>query len=58
MMVNIPDDALPVRSLLNSPDNADIAASICELALALIVGLISGNASAILVEDSSSQCKN
>lgn len=38
----IPADALPVRSLLNSRDKATIAASICERAVDLTVGPISG----------------
>lgn len=51
---NVPGDALPVRSLINSPDNAPIAASICEEAFALMVGPISGETSIVLAESSSS----
>lgn len=49
-----PADALPVRSLLNSPDNALMAASICEVALDLIVGPMSGKTSTVLAAESSS----
>lgn len=43
-----------MRSLLNSPDNAAIAASICEVAFALMVGPISGKTSIVLPDDDSS----
>lgn len=49
-----PGDALPVRSLLSSPNNAVIAASIWVVALALMVGPISGKTSTVLSESSSS----
>lgn len=52
---NVPGDALPVLSLVNSPDNATIAASICEAAFALIVGPISGETSIVLAASSSSK---
>lgn len=50
---NGPDDARPVRNLLSSPDNAEIAASICEVALASIVSPMSGNSSTVFPIDSS-----
>jgi hypothetical protein len=40
--------------LLNSPDNAAIAASICEAAFALMVGPISGKTSIVLPDGDSS----
>lgn len=52
---NAPGDALPVLSLVNSPDNAPSAASICEAAFALIVGPISGETSIVLAASSSSK---
>lgn len=52
---NAPEDARPVRSLLNSPDNAEIAASICEVAFALIVGPKSGKTSIVFPAESSSE---
>jgi len=50
---NIPGDALPVRSLLSSADNAAIAASICETAFALMVGPTFGGTSIVLTPPSS-----
>jgi hypothetical protein len=55
---NVPGAALPVLNLFNSPDNAAIAASICEVALALIVGPISGETSIVLTPSSSSKWSN
>ena len=42
---NIPGDALPVRNLFSSVDNAAMAASICETAFALIEGPTLGETS-------------
>jgi len=53
--VSIPADALPVRSLLSSTDNAVIAASICEEALALILGPTFGGTSTVPTPPSSSK---
>lgn len=47
MISNIPADALPVRNLLSSRDKATIAASICAIAAAFTVGLISGTTSTV-----------
>jgi hypothetical protein len=53
--INIPGDALPVRSLLSSTDNAAIADSICERALALILGPTFVGTSIVLTPPSSSK---
>lgn len=52
---SIPADALPVRSLLSSTDNAAIADSICEAAEALIVGPTFDGTSTVLTPPSSSK---
>ncbi|KAI5409986.1 hypothetical protein KIW84_055452 [Lathyrus oleraceus] len=49
----LPTDALPVRSLLSSTDNAAIADSICEAAEALMVGPTFGGTSTTLTPPSS-----
>jgi len=54
-VISIPADVLPVRSFLSSTDNAVIAASICEAALALILGPAFVGTSIVLTPPSSSK---
>lgn len=55
MHINIPADALPVLSLLSSADSAATAASICEAAVALILGPTFGGTSTVPTPPSSSK---
>ena len=51
---NIPGDALPVRNLFSSVDNAAMDASICDTAFALIEGPTLGGTSIVPLAASSS----
>lgn len=51
----VPEDALPVRNLLSSRDNATTAASICNVAFSLTVGPIFGKTSTVFPASPSSK---
>lgn len=52
---SVPADALPVRNLLSSRDNATTAASICDIAFSLTAGPISGTTSTVFPASLSSK---